>query len=471
MKHIFFKILRYGFFGVVSLVTLLALIFAVENFRGKQAWENYKREAMARGQKLDLSAFIPPPVPDNQNFAMTPLLKPLFGKDPTYVEHLNKRLEWPQSKGEKKMPSLGSRAAGKRVNLAEWSEFLGAADVLHALKRFDPEMEEIAAAARKPYSQFSIRYEEGFRAAMLHAGPLMSISKLFALRAASALAQNRPSEAFEDCRTLLRLADATKSEPMLISVLVRNGILSIAENAIWLGLSIHAWSEEQLVALQSDLQRIDPLQDSLRAFHGEMAGFSSGLETMAGDRGLCEIVSGGSAKERSLFPNMPRGWFYQNMLSSCRFYEGEVFPSFDLSVRRIYPQKLGVDPQPVGATHLFTHPYSALADLARGAVAGSIPKFAFAQTAVDEATIACALERYRLVHQEYPEDLSALMPQYLSRLPHDVITGESLHYSRASDGGFLLYSVGWNGADDHGTVATKEKSSQQDITQGDWVWR
>jgi len=475
MKHIFFKLVRYGFFGVVSLVTLLALFFAVENFRGKRAWENYKREAMARGQKLDLSAFIPPPVPDDQNFAMTPLLKPLFGKDPTYVEHLNKRLSWPQSKGEKKMPSLGSRAAGKRVNLAEWSEFLGDSDVLHALKRFAPEMEEISAAARRPYSQFPVRYEDGLGMSVSHAGPLVSLAKLFALRAASELAQNRPSEVFEDCRTLLRLADATKGEPTLISVLVRNGILSIAENAIWLGLSTHSWSEEQLAALQSDLQRIDPLQDGLRALHGEMAWFSSGVEKAMGDRGLCEILeqmtSRGPEKKTSLLPNFPRGWFYQNMLSSCRFYEEEVFPAFDLSARRIHPQKLGVDPRPVGAMHLFAHPYSALADLARGAVVRFLPSVAYAQTAVDEGVIACALERHRLVHNEYPENLDALVPQYLSRLPHDVITGEPLHYSRATEGGFLLYSVGWNGADDHGTVATKEKSSQQNITQGDWVWR
>ena len=32
----------------------------------------------ARGERLDMAAFIPPRIPDEQNLAMTPLLKPLF---------------------------------------------------------------------------------------------------------------------------------------------------------------------------------------------------------------------------------------------------------------------------------------------------------------------------------------------------------------------------------------------------------
>ena len=64
--------------GLAMAITLIALLYAEENWRGKRAWENFKREWEAKGERFDLAAFIPKPVPDEQNFAMTPLLAPLL---------------------------------------------------------------------------------------------------------------------------------------------------------------------------------------------------------------------------------------------------------------------------------------------------------------------------------------------------------------------------------------------------------
>ena len=70
----------------------------------------------------------------------------------------------------------------------------------------------------------------------------------------------------------------------------------------------------------------------------------------------------------------------------------------------------------------------------------------------------------------FPTSLDALAPQFIAKLPHDVINGQPLHYRRTSDGQFVLYSVGWNEVDDggHGRV---HKSGSVDDKQGDWVWR
>ncbi len=52
----------------------IALFYAIENWRGKAAWEKYRREAAVRGEPIQLSAVIPPEVDDAGNFAMTPFL-------------------------------------------------------------------------------------------------------------------------------------------------------------------------------------------------------------------------------------------------------------------------------------------------------------------------------------------------------------------------------------------------------------
>jgi hypothetical protein len=99
-------------------------------------------------------------------------------------------------------------------------------------------------------------------------------------------------------------------------------------------------------------------------------------------------------------------------------------------------------------------------------------KFACAQSSVDLARTAIALERYRLAHGEYPGSLDALAPQFMEKVPHDIIGGQPLHYRRTNDGQFVLYSVGWNETDDGGVVVfAKGSTPSVDINQGDWVWR
>ena len=90
------------------------------------------------------------------------------------------------------------------------------------------------------------------------------------------------------------------------------------------------------------------------------------------------------------------------------------------------------------------------------------------------ARMAIALERYRLAHGEFPESLDALAPQFMEKIPHDIINGQLLHYRQTDDGQFVLYSVGWNETDDGGVVALDGpfgKSGNVDNRKGDWVWR
>ena len=69
---------RRSLIAVAVLVTLIGLYYGEEDFRGKRAWEKYRRELEADGTQLDWRAFIPKPVPDDQNFAATPFIASWF---------------------------------------------------------------------------------------------------------------------------------------------------------------------------------------------------------------------------------------------------------------------------------------------------------------------------------------------------------------------------------------------------------
>src|SRR5947209_5730054 len=62
------------------MATIIALFYGEENWRGRTAWHQYRHQLEARGEQIDLKTFIPPPIPDEQNFAATPFIESWFSE-------------------------------------------------------------------------------------------------------------------------------------------------------------------------------------------------------------------------------------------------------------------------------------------------------------------------------------------------------------------------------------------------------
>ena len=61
---------RFALVALAVLVTTVALFYLEEDWRGKYAWEKCRVELEARGMVLDWNKYIPPAVPNDQNFFM-----------------------------------------------------------------------------------------------------------------------------------------------------------------------------------------------------------------------------------------------------------------------------------------------------------------------------------------------------------------------------------------------------------------
>src|ERR1035438_4480593 len=59
---------RRALVGLAALATLVAVFYLEEDWRGKRAWQKCKAELEAKGAVLEWDKYIPPPVPDDQNF-------------------------------------------------------------------------------------------------------------------------------------------------------------------------------------------------------------------------------------------------------------------------------------------------------------------------------------------------------------------------------------------------------------------
>jgi hypothetical protein len=84
-----------------------------------------------------------------------------------------------------------------------------------------------------------------------------------------------------------------------------------------------------------------------------------------------------------------------------------------------------------------------------------------------KAGLACKIHKNQTGH--YPENLEALVPEFLDKVPVDPFTGKPLIYRVQEDGGVIIYSVGSNEKDDggRGTYQITQLVMDKD---DDWAW-
>lgn len=481
------------------LVTIVVIVCLFENWRGRRNWNAFRTEWQAKGETFDFASMVPPPPPREQNFAMTPLLAPLLD----YRKRPNQPVWWnnPQGNdkvralgdafkgsGRKKAPGFGQWQSCQFIDLREWQEYLDgntnfpfatsptepARDVLTALRKFDAELEELAAASSLPFSIFPIHYQENVQALLPHLATLKGILQIVRLRALARLGADQRSEALADIHLGLRLAESLKGEPFLISQLVRIAMLQIAMQPIWEGCAQHDWSEAQLSELQTTLVKVRILEDYGRTIRGERALGNAAIDDLRiGRLPLSSLgdATGSVGSETANYVGwlVPSGWYFQNQVTLNRLCQERCLPLVDVEKHRVnVEQTENADDIPELKTSGL---YNVFARLLLPAVSKSAMKFAHGQTVIDLAAVACALERHRLAAGSYPERLAALVPRYVERIPTDVITGESLRYQRTSADQFVLYSVGWNETDDGGEIHVRKSGDAPDPKKSDWVWR
>jgi hypothetical protein len=602
--------LRRVLFALVCLATLVALFYAEENWRGQHAWKKFKTEWEAKGKRCDLAILAPPPVPDDQNFAMAPVLveaicasmgktncRTWYGDKVDALDTTNLvsfRLEMPLYNGKhgQKYPNnTGGWQRGEKFGLKQWQDYFllnkwhdyyrtidaaaatnsalsdgncglpmvdpatglplavppqddadtntysvlpeprpcddlktwqryylarlaslkpdftnyfplpvqsqsPAGDVLLELSRFDSPIEELRYASQRAYSRFPICYNDANPSMILipHLGPLKWCSQVLQLRAVAELQAGQTAMALDDIKLMLRLTESVRTEPFIISHLVRIAIEQIFLQPVWEGLADHRWTDAQLAALDAELGKLDFLADYDFVMQGEMAMAAGMLDYFrrTGElRETVEMFKDINSRQNESATNLsdqvlmglarfgPGGWFDQNKVAGSRMRMNVILPIVNRETRTVSPALL------VTATNAYTEmrqtPCNWLGRLLFSGLFQCPEKFAYGQWSVDAARIACALERYRLANGNYPDKLDALVPQFLRTIPHDLINGQLLRYRRtnppsphgsgAAGGRFILYSVGWNETDDGGKIVFNEKDRWVDRDQGDWVWQ
>lgn len=444
------RILRRLLLGVVAVITLIALVYAEENWRGRRACEQYKRRMAAREEVLDWAAFLPSPVPAEQNIFKAPKMAEWF---------LDQRALYEAPLAH----PITNDFARRLINRNSTIEITSAADAQSYLAWSDPfqaDFDIIAAALKRPYARIVDDYTNPFLIQLPNSVTGREVIRTLEQRAKCHLLVGQTDKAWQELdqmNDLRRLVDAQGKFLTTEGDWMIRGIINHSLPVIARGIELHAWRDTQLLQLQDRLGNSDVIALHAHALRCARALLFSSVESGEFLRALHMAAANGSSwaafkkhPEVLLFSLVPHGVLEQMFIGKAE--------DFQRMINVFCPTNRIVRPGDARQASAWW----------KRAQEGT-PGLLWVQTLINEGQIACALERYRIARGEYPETLDALVPDFMQQPPPDIINGAPLKYRHTDNGKFLLYSVGWNETDDGGKDVS-DPSHPQSLSEGDWAW-
>jgi hypothetical protein len=480
---------------VVLPVALVTLLYGFENWRGSRAWKQCQQELRAKGAVLDLSALVPKHVPKEGVLADTPLIRSWFDKkgdrtswnDPyPWAQELLQRhgldnsrrvitdlVAWQMAFAA--VTSADSNKAKQEFSVPRSDATLhanAAKEVLKHLETLEPLFSELRQLSSQPGARWPVDYSKPWSLDMHSQFNLVIAGQRLGLKTSAELATGQTEQAREDIRLLLALGDSLEQEPFLFSNITRWNLLRNALQTLWEGVRLHQWTTPDLERFQGQLAKYNIFEGIALCWQGERAVMLRTLDYFRTSGRLDRLGDAGDPWPGILGKFCPRGWYDFEKVSYCRFYELTTTKGWDAKSMRISPKEVEWAQDQLARLRssssierLFEHRVLAWQHFA--SVSGFAQLTTASQTYLNQAVIACALERYWLAKGVYPETLDTLTDAGLvAIMPRDLFTGEPMSYQRVADNEYALYSVGWNAQDDGG----KPGETTFDLASGDWLW-
>ena len=437
------------------MITLLAIIYLRVDLHGKSEWEKYKRQMAAKSETLDWAAYVPAPVPDDENIFKAPKMAEWFGDNPATL--VNQPLEHRitnsfAARFSNTKTGMDIESPQEAANYVAWSD------------AFQDDFDAIAEALKRPSARLVADYSKPDSIILLNVATAGAVVKTLVQRARCHLILGQADKAWQELTLLHEMRRMVEGQGKFMTP---EGDWMLREEArytlqiIAKGLELHAWRDTQLETMQGWLANSDFIALHAEALKCARALLASSLEygpTEDGNVFKAAFTSSGGGlwhrvkghPEYLLVLAAPRGLMYERATGLSQ--------NFEKMINAMTPGDGILRPEVVS---------KAFAQWKKAQE--GLPFLLRTQTQVNECEIACALERYRLKRKAYPEALDDLVPQFVNKLPHDLINGRPLTYRRTDNGRFVLYSVGWNETDDGGQDVSRLKHPET-FKDGDWAW-
>ena len=319
-----------------------------------------------------------------------------------------------------------------------------------------------------------------FSLAMRHYAASQALVRALCLRARAAIDTKQGGEAARSLLAVLKIAQASEAEPLLIGLLVGISTEAMMNEGVWLGFREKAFSEEDLRLLYQALSTHDLNQALLHACRGEMA---FGLNVM---EYLQDVAAGRKKAEQdvaSLFANEQQSLYRGAFLVPSGLFDHWKSAIIELEWKQmIAPLRQGgiaaaVKSAQQVSTDLYAkqnpllHPDYIMARMVVPALTSVSSTVLLVQARERQALAAIALERFYLKHARYPAALQELVPEFAAAIPLDPCDGKEVRYRTTPAGRYLLWCLGLDGKDDDGEIKKNGAPMKSPDYLGDWTWQ
>jgi hypothetical protein len=479
------------------LVAIVILVSVIHHYQLRAATNAYIAELKAQGEPMDLAQVLPPSVPANEDGSEIFLgVATAFSSNQTLLS------------SNYFYGGMMMVAPGKAMLRAAQPDLRDSTstDSWEAVRVSVAQNAELFTSVHrlidKPNFDFGVGYEKGvaeLNFTNLHLPGLKAVAMRLGVASLGRLHRGDTAGAVTDVRTMLAIAKGMERERLMISELVRIAITTITVNDIWEILQSTNVTEQQLVALQNDCAGLEFFRAEEHALEMERV---SGVITTKKWRGSTSTLM----HELLMVEDMPwmtpekstamdrirlrsramrwrYWWSYPDELRALKGYQAlldaprSASTNYALSdVReelfsKIYKLSIPAADELAGLSNPMKIDMHYLLSSSIVTLSSVFKRVTTVETAKQLTIAAIALKRYQLKHAAYPENVTALFPEFVSAVPRDPMDGQPLRYQLKADGTFLLYSIGDDGKDDGGNPNPPAGSTSVQWQRGrDWVW-
>ena len=472
-------VLRFAI-AATSLLLFLGLLgatfYGYQNWRSTRDWAVFLKQLKQRNETLDLAKVLAAPVASDENFAQAPafryFLQPATngvvaallrdsrqaaGIDPNSGTGIALHAEWLHQQYSKldgyvtwvdRKFILGSTQDRQRLGTV----------IYEGLKPLEPALRDVAATLHLPHFQATTNrtvqtIHDWNRPELL---ALEQLHFLLQLRATALIALDRGPEAATDVQAGLRLAEFARQSPDAKSALRLQAMLLRSLQPIWEGLAKHQWNEAEITAIHSALARFDLLSHQTNTMRrAALAYLNTWGEIPSAPSAPRSIPQGnGTYVYRKEWAWQPKAWWYHNCIQLHEAVE-KAIARVDIAAGRVsneynWSELNGLPLDPITSQLFQQGPWWGNNGI----------HVSLSQSAVNQAVIACTLERYRLARGTYPDSLDQLVPGFLVEIPRDTSRGKPMFYEPPE--GALPYVLRSGGYD--------ERIQAGSAASDDWVW-
>ena len=407
-----------GFFGLLLGIHWMLLVLSARALRAE------RRRWIEEGRPVTLEQVIPPAVPETENGAVLyseafqVLQTPSDGPDSEPLDKVIPEITRSYT-ADPKSPDFQARL----------EQLLGRPDLQTAL-------DKLTEAADRPACRFEMDYRAGPTMLMPHLTSFLKMARLLQAKAICETRRGETNNALFTLTVILKMAESLRSEPALISQLVRNAVALQALSGLRKVMNDTVLPAEAAAAMRPWMRKLDDRSPFVRSLEAEQVVMNDWLGRHVNRPEFFEPEMGQGDLSRW------KGYLAVAAYTPMRQWDQAAYARL---MRRAasamaVPWHLGRGPD-LDREVEGLPPWFILSRLLMPAVRPIREKMECLLAETRMAGLALALNEFRRREGRYPDLLDGVAP---ADEMTDPFSGEPLRYRREGEG-FVLWSVGPQG--------------------------